>query len=220
MILPKHPIHPMLSIAGSIAILFSFLWVIKEPMFPLYFLSLLLLYVAFGYMRVMLRVFLIFIPLALIVGGITKINASWMAALWASERMMVLAMASVLTISMRPIDLVRSMNQCRAPRWITLGLLIAIRFLGVMAEEYRRIKRAMKLRGVDSSWYRPTVWYRAALVPFMMRVLTISDTMALSLETRSFSLQEESTAYRVIEFRKRDGCFIFLLFLVMGWMLF
>ena len=53
--------------------------------------------------------------------------------------------------------------------------------------EIRRVREAMKTRGAGSL-LNPKILYRAFMVPFVMRLVNISDTLALSVETRGFAL--------------------------------
>ena len=53
--------------------------------------------------------------------------------------------------------------------------------------EIGRVREAMKTRGAGSV-LNPKILYRAFLVPFVMRLVNISDTLALSVETRGFTL--------------------------------
>ena len=68
---------------------------------------------------------------------------------------LLLGISVVPTLSMLPMDLVRCLNQLRCPRILSLGLLIALRFMPIMGQEIQRIRRAMKLRGVNAAWYNP-----------------------------------------------------------------
>lgn len=45
----------------------------------------------------------------------------------------------------------------------------------------------MKTRGAGSV-FNPKILYRSFLVPLVMRLVNISDTLALSVETRGFAL--------------------------------
>ena len=72
----------------------------------------------------------------------------------------------------------------------------------------------MKTRGAGSI-LNPKIFYRAFLVPFVMRLVNISDTLSLSVETRGFSL--EKVPYTV--YKKEKICIsdiIFILGLVAG----
>ncbi len=67
----------------------------------------------------------------------------------------------------------------------------------------------MKTRGAGSI-LNPKILYRAFLVPFVMRLVNISDTLSLSVETRGFSL--EKTPYTV--YKKEIVCLSDVLFIL------
>ena len=73
------------------------------------------------------------------------------------------------------------------PRSVTLGMLIAMSFVPMLKVEIKRVREAMKTRGAGSI-LNPKILYRAFLVPLVMRLVNISDTLALSVETRGFAL--------------------------------
>ena len=60
-------------------------------------------------------------------------------------------------------------------------------FVPMLKGEIGRVREAMKTRGAGSI-LNPKILYRAFLVPFVMRLVNISDTLALSVETRGFAL--------------------------------
>ena len=66
----------------------------------------------------------------------------------------------------------------------------------------------MKTRGAGSV-LNPKIFYRAFLVPFVMRLVNISDTLSLSVETRGFSL--EKVPYTV--YKKEIVCLSDVLFI-------
>ncbi len=88
-----------------------------------------------------------------------------------------------------PVDMTRCLSTLKMPRSITLGMLIATSFPPVLGAEIKRVKEAMKTRGAGS--LNPKIIYRAFLVPFIMRLVNISDTLSLSVETRGFSLDRK-----------------------------
>ena len=81
----------------------------------------------------------------------------------------------------------RALSQVHTPRAVTLGMLIAMSFVPMLRGEIARVREAMKTRGAGSLW-NLKIFYRAFLVPFAMRLVNISDTLALSVETRGFAL--------------------------------
>ena len=89
-----------------------------------------------------------------------------------------------------------------------LGMLIATSFPPVLGAEIKRVREAMKTRGAGSV-LNPKIFYRAFLVPFVMRLVNISDTLSLSVETRGFSL--EKVPYTV--YKKEIICLSDVLFI-------
>lgn len=91
-------------------------------------------------------------------------------------------------------------------------MLIAIRFIPIIFEEVHRVRQAMHTRGASASFYR------ALVVPVMVRIITISDTLALSLETRAFELDNKhATVYHPVYFTMRDFIYVVCIFaLIIG----
>lgn len=98
-------------------------------------------------------------------------------------------LAVAVGTSIEPADMTRNLSTLKVPRGITLGMLIATSFPPVLGAEIRRVREAMKTRGAGSV-LNPKIFYRAFLVPFVMRLVNISDTLSLSVETRGFSLRK------------------------------
>lgn len=118
-------------------------------------------------------------------------------------------LAAALGMSVEPADMTRSLSALRVPRGVTLGMLIALSFPPVLGAEIKRVREAMKTRGAGSI-LNPKILYRAFLVPFVMRLVNISDTLSLSVETRGFSL--EKTPYTV--YKKEIVCLSDVLFIL------
>ena len=67
------------------------------------------------------------------------------------------------------------------------GALFLAAVPGMATAPVRMVREAMKTRGAGSI-LNPKILYRAFLVPLVMRLVNISDTLALSVETRGFAL--------------------------------
>lgn len=98
-------------------------------------------------------------------------------------------------------------------------MLISMSFVPVLSAEIRQVRNAMKTRGVISV-FNPTVFYRAFFIPLIVRLVNISDTLALSVETRGFVAEgDHYTVYHPVRFQVRDAVFVLLygiLFVVAG----
>ena len=150
----------------------------------------------------------------IVAGGIFGVIAyfaygrDFAAALAMVNRFGAVFLAIALGMSVEPADMTRNLSTLKMPRGVTLGMLIATSFPPVLGAEIKRVREAMKTRGAGSV-LNPKIFYRAFLVPFVMRLVNISDTLSLSVETRGFSL--EKVPYTV--YKKEIVCLSDVLFI-------
>ena len=130
------------------------------------------------------------------------------AAMAMANRFASVFLAAALGMSVEPADMTRNLSTLKMPRGVTLGMLIATSFPPVLGAEIKRVREAMKTRGAGSV-LNPKIFYRAFLVPFVMRLVNISDTLSLSVEARGFSL--EKVPYTV--YKKEIVCMSDVLFI-------
>lgn len=202
-------IHPLISLIFSLLLFVTGLLFVKEEWFWLYWLTFLVLFLLFRFERTILKTIPFILIFGTIMAGLTRINGDWSDVLYSFYRVLVLGLASILSISIKPIRLVRSFNQVNIPRWISLGLLIVIRFMQIFCDEIKQIRQAIALRGIHFT-ETPILWGRAFFIPLIVRVLSISENLAISLEGRAFSIDLKGSSYETICFRRRDGVFSFL----------
>ena len=151
----------------------------------------------------------------IVAGGIFGVIAyfaygrDFAAALAMVNRFGAVFLAIALGMSVEPADMTRNLSTLKMPRGVTLGMLIATSFPPVLGAEIKRVREAMKTRGAGSV-LNPKIFYRAFLVPFVMRLVNISDTLSLSVETRGFSL--EKVPYTV--YKKEIVCLSDVLFIL------
>ena len=167
--------------------------------------------ILFGCKKGCLRV----LPVFVVVSGVFACIAYFAhgknpnAAISMTNRFGSVLLAAALGMSVEPVDMTRNLSTLKAPRSITLGILIATSFPPVLSAEIKRVREAMKTRGAGSI-LSPKIFYRAFLVPFVMRLVNIADTLSLSVETRGFSL--EKTPYAV--YKKETVCISDVLFIL------
>lgn len=164
----------------------------------------------FGFKRGCVNIILPFI----IVGGIFGTIAyfvygnDYISAIAMVNRFGAVFLAVAIGMSIEPVDTVRTLSSLKVPRQITLGILIATSFPSMLGMEIKRVREAMKTRGAGSV-LNPKVFYRAFLVPFVMRLVSISDTLSLSVETRGFTLEKSScTVYKKVGVTICDVLFV------------
>lgn len=128
-----------------------------------------------------------------IVGGIFTVIAYFAAgknsesALAMANRFGAVFVAIIPGMSVEATQTTRNLSQLHTPRGVTLGMLITMSFVPVLRGEIKRVREAMKTRGAGSI-LNPKIFYRAFLIPLVTRLVDISDTLALSIETRGFTL--------------------------------
>lgn len=145
-------------------------------------------YLIFGYYRQVFRV----LPFAVFFGAVFAgiayaASGESISALAMANRFASLFLAAVPGMATSPVRMTRALSQVHTPRSVTLGMLIAMSFVPMLKGEIRRVREAMRTRGAGSI-FDPAILYRAFLVPLVMRLVNISDTLALSVETRGFAL--------------------------------
>lgn len=213
MIKNKRQLNPFFALPISLMIFFIGLILVKKKIFPYYISTILILFIIDGYGKVLLKSLIVFIPLGALSFFLTLIRNPLNQAIFSVYRTLVMVVAAVPVISLEPIRLVRAFNQVKVPRWMTLSLLIAIRFMCIFKDEIIRIITAIKLRGINFT-HSPLLWSRAFFIPFFVRVLSISETLSTSLETRGFSIKEPASQYKYIKFTLRDSLVTILLVLI------
>lgn len=194
----KNNLYPLIAILSSLLILVVGL-VMAKSIKCTYFLTFVLFWlIMFGCYKQVIKMSLIFI----VIGGCFTIicyfssNKNIISALSMLNRFGTVFIAIVPSISVKPVAMTRNLSQLHTPRSIVLGLLITISYLPVLKMEIKRVSEAMKTRGVGSI-FNPKIFYRAFLIPLITRIVDISDTLSLSIETRGFTLGKSNyTIYK------------------------
>lgn len=202
-------LHPGLALIVGTLVFFLGLMFVKSSWMPAFVLFLTILYLSAGFGKVMLRTACVILPLGLIMYLLTRINGTQRDAYYSFLRCVMLGFAATTTVALEPVRLVRWLNQRAVPRWITVGLLITVRFFTVMRFEIAQIRRAIRLRGIRF-WGSPVLYARAFVLPLMIRVLSISELLAVSLETRGFQMDGDCTIFEPVRVRRKDLVFGFL----------
>jgi energy-coupling factor transporter transmembrane protein EcfT len=172
--------------------------------------SLSLVYLVAGYGRMLWRVFRVLVPVGLVVAALAYLAGDSIdGCTMTLGRISLVGLSSVLLLGVHPTRLSRALTQVGCPRIVALALLITIRFVPVLQAEVHRIREAMTVRGVRFHWTNLRHAYRALLLPLMVRLINISDLLALSVETRAFSLRQptpaaRSAVYKPVTWHPRD----------------
>ncbi len=214
----KTPLYPVLGFLSAVLTLAIGLIGVERPTILYFYIGIYILHMLFGNWRACLAI----IPFVLLMGSffgfVTYIVAHDVASTThAIYRSFAVCLAVIPGLSIPTTYFVKNLRQLNIPKAVTLGMLITLNFIPLFRKEMGHIYDAMKTRGVVSVW-NPKVLYRAFLIPLIIRIINISETLSLSVETRGFTLEKSTTTvYQPIAFGMRDGLFIaFFISIVIG----
>lgn len=182
-------LYPLIAITASLFVIIFGLVAARNENLCWYLLGVLAWLCIFGCFKGVLKMLPAFIVFGGAFAGIAYASAGGdlAAALSMLNRFGALFLGIALSMSVAAVRMTRSLSEIHTPRAITLGMLISMSFVPMLKGEIGRVREAMKTRGAGSV-LDPKILYRAFLVPFVMRLVNISDTLALSVETRGFTL--------------------------------
>ena len=194
----KRNLYPLFAIASALIILVFGLVMAKSIKCSYFLLGAFVWLFIFGCKKQCLKALSVYI----VIGGIFTLIAYYSSnknvdvALAMANRFGAVFLALVPGMSIQAVAMTRNLSQLRTPRAITLGMLISTSFVPVLSGEIKRVREAMKTRGAGSI-ANPKIFYRAFLIPLVTRLVDISDTLALSIETRGFTLgKSKYTVYK------------------------
>ena len=182
-------LYPLIAIVVSLFVIVFGLVAARNENLCWYLLGVFVWLCLFGCLKGCLKMLPAFIVFGGAFAGIAYASAGGdvQATISMLNRFGALFLGVALSMSVSAVRMTRSLSQIHTPRAITLGMLISMSFVPMLKEEIKRVREAMKTRGAGSV-LNPKILYRAFLVPFVMRLVNISDTLALSVETRGFTL--------------------------------
>ena len=211
-------INPLIALLSGLLIMVFGLVFASSIKGSYFLIAVLLFLLLFGYYKQCLRM----MPAFIIVGGIFALIAYFasndaFSALEMANRFCAIFLAIVPSMAIEPIRMTRNLSQIHTPRVITLGMLIALSFMPTLKTEVKRVREAMKTRGAGSI-LNPKIFYRAFLIPFVMRLINISDTLSLSVELRGFTIEKSDyTVYKKEALCGKD--IVYILTLIVGMIL-
>ena len=126
-----------------------------------------------------------------------------------------ISIATIPLMGMSYTKLGKSLDTLRAPRSMSLAIMILFAFIPILMTERSRIMKAYKVRGGNP--HVPFAFFKNMIVPFLVRTISISDTLALSVETRGFDLKSKpKEIYEPVIPKLYDWIYIASLILVSG----
>lgn len=212
----KKQIYPLFAILSFVIILPIGMVFSSNSWMWLFVLAYWLLFLAFGYWRACLSCLTGMAFLIIIVSGVTVLmTKDWKACELSALRCAMISIATIPLMGMSYTKLGKSLDTLRAPKSMSLAIMILFAFIPILMTERSRIMKAYKVRGGNP--HVPFAFFKNMIVPFLVRTISISDTLALSVETRGFDLKSKpKEIYEPVIPKLYDWIYITSLILVSG----
>ncbi|EFI41942.1 energy-coupling factor transporter transmembrane component T [Peptoniphilus sp. oral taxon 386] len=114
-------------------------------------------------------------------------------------------------------EILSSLQKLKLPKIFIIGLTVTIRYIPTFRREFKTIKEAMSIRGVDFSIRRPIRTFEYLIVPQLFRCLSLSGELTSAGLTRGISAPNKRTGFFDRRFKFLD--FLIFFILIMGYVL-
>ena len=108
-------------------------------------------------------------------------------------------------------EFMAAMNRMRAPQGLTISVAVMMRFFPTLAEEYRSISDAMRMRGIRFGGGKVTGMVTYRLIPLLFSSISIGDELSAAAVTRGLGAPVTRTNVSEIGFHCRDFVVLFLM---------
>lgn len=109
-------------------------------------------------------------------------------------------------------EILSALQRLHLPKIFIIGLTITIRYLPTFRREFRIIKQAMHIRGVEFSVKHPLITFEYLLVPQLFRCVSLSAELTAAGLTKGIATEEKRTSYFNNQFHGVD----YLMFAIGG----
>ncbi|VTS26971.1 cobalt transport protein [Streptococcus pseudoporcinus] len=107
-------------------------------------------------------------------------------------------------------ELLSALQGLHLPKLFLIGLMVTLRYISLFRKEFRLIKEAMQVRGVDLSFKHPVRTFEYLLVPQLFRCLTLSNDLTSASLTKGLTVPCKRTSY----FLSRWSIYDVLIFII------
>lgn len=186
----RFELYPFFSILISIGIIATGIVFCKNYYTWVFLGAYLILCLCFTYFKPVLKAFIGLIFLELVFTGITYlITKDTFETSKASLRTASACIGFITLLGLSYTKLGKNLDTIKAPRFLSLTILIFFSFLPILSNETKEIKKGMKARGGRN--YGVIYFFKTMIVPFIIRISNMSDTLALSVELRGFQINKK-----------------------------
>ena len=101
-------------------------------------------------------------------------------------------------------EFMAAMNRMHAPQGLAISIAVMMRFFPTLVEEYRSIRDAMRMRGIQFGGGKATKMITYRLIPLLFSSISIGDELSAAAVTRGLGAPVKRTNVSEIGFHYRD----------------
>ena len=101
-------------------------------------------------------------------------------------------------------EFMAAMNRMHAPQGLAISIAVMMRFFPTLVEEYRSIRDAMRMRGIQFGGGKVTKMITYRLIPLLFSSINIGDELSAAAVTRGLGAPVKRTNVSEIGFHYRD----------------
>ena len=101
-------------------------------------------------------------------------------------------------------EFMAAMNRMHAPPGLAISIAVMMRFFPTLVEEYRSIRDAMRMRGIQFGGGKATKMITYRLIPLLFSSISIGDELSAAAVTRGLGAPVKRTNVSEIGFHYRD----------------
>mgnify|MGYP000990500914 CR=1 FL=1 len=108
-------------------------------------------------------------------------------------------------------EFMAAMNRMHMPQGMAISIAVMMRFFPTIVEEYKSIRDAMRMRGVQLGGGKPGKIIEYRMIPLLFSCLSIGEDLSAAAITRGLGAPVRRTNVSQIGFHVRDLVFMLLL---------
>lgn len=117
-------------------------------------------------------------------------------------------------------ELMAAMSRMHSPQGVSISIAVMMRFFPTLGEEYRSIRDAMKMRGIQLGGGKPEKMIEYRIIPLLFSTVNIGDELSAAAITRGLGAPVKRTNVCEIGFHNLDLILIAATILLSGLYLF
>lgn len=134
-----------------------------------------------------------------------------------SKLIPIIMVSSILINRIKTNEVIAALDKINLPKGLMVSIVVSLRFIPTIREEFRNIKDSMSMRGIDLSFRnmvkKPILTMEYAIVPLLFRSLKIAEELTATALVRGIESETKRSSYYDVSFTKLDYQILVFVFL-------